>query len=148
MVANALAAKLANALFGEDFLGGGKGGGKGADIGGWVGKAFSGIMGLFAAQGAAFQQGGRLTTFAQGGIVSSPTVFRFAGGAGLMGEAGPEAIMPLKRLPSGQLGVAASGGGMSVVMNIQTPDADSFRRSQGQILAQMNQAVSRGRRNL
>ncbi len=147
MVANALAAKLANALFGESFLGG-KGGGGGGEIGGWVGKAFSGIMGLFAAQGAAFQDGGRLATFAQGGIVSSPTLFRFAGGAGLMGEAGPEAIMPLKRLPSGQLGVAAAGGGMSVVMNIMTPDADSFRRSQGQILASMNQAVSRGRGNL
>lgn len=147
MVANALAAKLANALFGESFLGG-KGGGGGGDIGGLVGKAFTGIMGLFAAKGAAFQNGGRLATFAQGGIVISPTLFRFAGGAGLMGEAGPEAIMPLKRLPSGQLGVAAAGSGISVVINIMTPDADSFRRSQGQILAQMNQAVSRGRRNL
>lgn len=148
MVANALAARLANALFGEGFTGGGGGKGGGA-VGGWVGSAITGIASLLAAQGAAFESGGGLTRFAGGGIVRSPTVFRFAGGAGLMGEAGPEAIMPLKRLPSGQLGVAAAGGGgMSVVMNIQTPDADSFRRSQGQILAQMNQALSRGRRNL
>lgn len=44
-------------------------------------------------------------------IVSSPTVFPFAKGTGLMGEAGPEAIMPLTRTSSGKLGVMAAGGG-------------------------------------
>ena len=44
-------------------------------------------------------------------VVSSPTLFPFAHGTGLMGEAGPEAIMPLKRDASGRLGVRASGGG-------------------------------------
>ena len=43
-------------------------------------------------------------------IVSSPTVFPFAKGTGLMGEAGPEAIMPLTRTSSGKLGVMAAGG--------------------------------------
>lgn len=44
-------------------------------------------------------------------VVSSPTIFPFAKGTGLMGEAGPEAIMPLTRTSSGKLGVMAAGGG-------------------------------------
>lgn len=51
-----------------------------------------------------------------GKIVSSPTVFPFASGIGLMGEAGAEAIMPLKRGADGKLGV--SGGGSNVVVNV------------------------------
>lgn len=60
--------------------------------------------------------------FANGGaftnsIVTSPTLFRFANGAALgeMGEAGPEAIMPLKRGPNGALGVEMHGGGRPVI---------------------------------
>jgi tape measure domain-containing protein len=57
--------------------------------------------------------------FAKGGVVTRPTLFPFANGTGLMGEAGPEAIMPLRRGPSGKLGVEASGNGMgSVVVNV------------------------------
>jgi TP901 family phage tail tape measure protein len=66
---------------------------------------------LFA-DGSVFGAGG-VTAFASGGIVDSPTLFKFAqGGAmqnGLMGEAGPEAIMPLRRGADGRLGVDASG---------------------------------------
>ena len=55
---------------------------------------------------------GGVQMFADGGVVSSPTAFGMAGGkTGLMGEAGPEAIMPLKRGADGKLGVAMSGGG-------------------------------------
>lgn len=66
---------------------------------------------LFAKGGAfdygveAFAQGGTFTN----GIVNSPTLFKFAKGTGLMGEAGPEAIMPLKRDSQGNLGVRAGG---------------------------------------
>ena len=60
---------------------------------------------------------GRLTAFANGGVVNGPTVFPMANGMGLMGEAGPEAIMPLKRGPDGKLGVEG-GGGVTVVQNI------------------------------
>ncbi|MCK9288708.1 MAG: hypothetical protein M0P29_14220, partial [Sphaerochaetaceae bacterium] len=71
---------------------------------------------------------GKLQPFASGGIVASPTIFPMANGAGLMGEAGPEAIMPLKRTSSGDLGVKAEGGGdhISVTMNINAVDAKSF----------------------
>ncbi|EPD6689165.1 phage tail tape measure protein [Cronobacter turicensis] len=57
-------------------------------------------------------------------IVSSPTMFAFAKGAGLMGEAGPEAIMPLTRDATGRLGVKALGsgtqGGAGVSVSIGT----------------------------
>ena len=59
-----------------------------------------------------------IVPFAQGGVVSQPTIFPYAkGGIGLMGEAGPEAIMPLKRGSDGRLGVEAKyrgGGGTTV----------------------------------
>lgn len=106
-----------------------------------------GIAGLFA-DGAAFSQG-RVTPFADGGIVSSATYFPMRGGTGLMGEAGPEAIMPLSRGADGKLGVRSEGGGrpVQIVMNIQTQDAQSFQRSQSQIAAQMDRALSRSARN-
>lgn len=77
------------------------------------------VVSAFGAQanGAAFS--GPVTPFAKGGIVGTPTKFFAAGGVGLMGEAGPEAIMPLKRGSDGKLGVAAqmSGGGSQYVIN-------------------------------
>lgn len=90
---------------------------------------------------------GAITPFAKGGVVSGPVTFPMAGGAGLMGEAGPEAIMPLTRGADGTLGVRSSGGGSTVVMNIQTPDAQSFQRSRSQIAAQMSRALGAGARN-
>lgn len=106
-----------------------------------------GVAGLFA-NGGAFSQG-KVMPFASGGIVSGPTYFAMRGGAGLMGEAGPEAILPLARGADGRLGVRSGGGGrpVQVVMNITTPDAPSFQRSQSQIAAQMSRALSRAQRN-
>lgn len=75
-------------------------------------KAISGIK---FAKGGVFE-GGAITPFAQGGVVTRPTVFPFANGIGLMGEAGPEAIIPLKRGADGRLGVA--GGGSSTTINV------------------------------
>jgi hypothetical protein len=58
------------------------------------------------ADGGAFS-GGNVVPFASGGVVGSPTTFPMSGGrTGLMGEAGPEAIMPLQRGPNGKLGVS------------------------------------------
>ncbi|MGE4442531.1 MAG: phage tail tape measure protein [Desulfomicrobium sp.] len=70
------------------------------------------------AKGNVFESAG-LHTYANT-VVDRPTVFPFAKGVGLMGEAGPEAIMPLKRGPDGSLGV--SGGGTNIVINqIEAP---------------------------
>lgn len=99
------------------------------------------------ADGAPFSQG-RVMPFASGGIVSGATPFGMRGGMGVMGEAGPEAIMPLARGPDGKLGVRGGGGAStSVVMNITTPDVQGFARSQNQIAAQMNRALGRANRN-
>lgn len=73
------------------------------------------IMGAFT-NGAAFS-GGKVTAFADGGVVSKPTLFPMANGVGLMGEAGPEAIMPLKRGANGKLGVQVEGSQQPVVIN-------------------------------
>lgn len=65
----------------------------------------------FAANGYAFDRSG-VQAFARGDIFDSPTMFAYGGSnLGIMGEAGPEAIMPLKRGTDGKLGVASSGGG-------------------------------------
>lgn len=99
------------------------------------------------ADGAPFSQG-RVMPFAKGGVVSSPVSFPMRGGTGLMGEAGPEAIMPLSRGADGRLGVRTQGGGaVTVNMHISTPDAQSFQRSQGQIATQVARALGRSQRN-
>ena len=113
-----------------------------------VGGAVGGLLGGVFADGAAFSSG-KVRAFANGGVVSGPTRFPMRGGqTGLMGEAGPEAIMPLSRGPDGRLGVRAqSGGPVMVTMNISTPDAASFARSRAQVAAQLGRALSQGRRN-
>ena len=113
-----------------------------------LGGAASGAIGF--ENGGAFSAG-RVRAFARGGVVDGPVGFPMRGGLGLMGEAGPEAIMPLERGPDGRLGVRAVNGasqGGTVVVNISTPDAESFRRSRGQVSAQLARAVARGRRQL
>ena len=111
-----------------------------------VNALLSGVMPF--AKGAAFSQG-RVMPFAKGGVVSQATSFPMRGGTGLMGEAGPEAIMPLARGADGRLGVQAAGGGrpVTVVMNITTPDVQGFQRSQSQIAAEALRAMARGQRN-
>ncbi len=93
---------------------------------------------------------GRVTPFAEGGVVSSPTFFPMGGDMGLMGEAGSEAILPLKRGADGSLGVASAGGGggTQIVFNVTASDAASFRRSEGQISAMLARSVGRGQRGL
>ncbi len=122
-------------------------------IGHFGGMLARGVEGLIQGvlpfeNGGAFTQG-KVMPFARGGVVNGPVHFPMRGGLGLMGEAGPEAIMPLARGADGKLGVRQAGGGRSinVVMNISTPDAEGFRRSQSQIAAQMSRALARGQRN-
>ena len=117
-------------------------------VSGFVGQAIGGLFGGAFANGGAFSQG-RVMPFAKGGVVTGPTTFPMKGATGLMGEAGPEAIMPLTRDAGGRLGVKAQGSAAptQIVMNIQTPDAQSFERSQAQIAARMSRALSAGSRN-
>ncbi len=112
-------------------------------IAGGIGGMLGGVMPF--AKGGAFANGRTMA----GDVVSGPTAFPMRGGQGLMGEAGPEAIMPLRRGPDGKLGVAAAGGGgsVNVTFNIQTPDVAGFQRSQSQIAAQMSRVLARGERN-
>ena len=113
-----------------------------------VGGMFQSVLPF--AQGGSFAQG-RVMPFAQGGVVSGPVTFPMRGGMGLMGEAGPEAILPLTRGADGKLGVRSGGGGgrpVQVTFNIQTPDVAGFQRSQSQIAAQMQRLLASGQRNV
>lgn len=115
-----------------------------------LGSALQSIMqGILPFENGAAFSGGRVTAFANGGIVSKATSFPMRGGTGLMGEAGPEAIMPLARGADGKLGVRGGAGqSVTVNMNISTPDAASFQRSRTQIAAGVQRALQRGARNL
>lgn len=131
--------ELVNALFS---LGGASGGSGSAGI---FGTIISGIGKLFGfAKGGAFDGGAQ--RFAKGGaftnqIVNRPTQFRFAKGIGLMGEAGPEAIMPLGRDSNGRLGVyARDGSSGSGVQYVQVPYIVSVEADDnGSIKAMMKQ---------
>lgn len=88
-------------------------------------NAFSGGGGFFGslfgfAKGGVFAGGAELTAFARGGVVNRPTVFPFAKGVGLMGEAGPEAILPLRRGKGGRLGVEMNGDGAAAGSSMST----------------------------
>ncbi len=120
-------------------------------FGGLLAQGVAGAMGsiLPFAQGGAFGAG-RVMPFAKGGVISQATAFPMRGGnTGLMGEAGPEAILPLARGADGSLGVRAGGGGapVNVTFNITTPDVAGFSRSQSQIAAQMSRLLAQGNRN-
>lgn len=112
--------------------------GSGGGMGGGIGSF---ISGLFNANGNAFGSTG-VQAFASGGtftssIVNSPTPFQFASGGGfglgVMGEAGPEAVMPLTRTAGGQLGVRMAGAQgsaqgnitVNVMVNTQSGTVDS-----------------------
>lgn len=89
--------------------------------------------------------------YAKGGILSRPTFFPSGDIMNLAGEAGPEAVLPLARGPDGRLGVSAGGGGsggINVTMNVSTPNAQSFQKSEMQIASSLARAVQRGRRGL
>ena len=93
------------------------------------------VKGFFNfADGGAFSGGSQIQAYADGGVVGGPTFFPMAGGkTGLMGEAGPEAIMPLKRGANGKLGVQADGASQGNVVvnqsfNFQANGDDSVKK--------------------
>jgi phage-related minor tail protein len=119
-------------------------------LGGALAQGLNGLLGglMPFEKGGAFVQG-RVMPLAKGGVVAQATAFPMRGATGLMGEAGPEAIMPLARGADGRLGVQAAGASrpVTVVMNITTPDVQGFQRSQTQIAAQAQRMLARGQRN-
>lgn len=155
MVADAAAAQISKSLFSVDTLKSGLsilssifGGFAGASgAGSQLRVTAPGPIG-FAAKGAYFD--GNVAKFAMGGIVDTPTQFRFASGGsfrnGLMGEAGPEAIMPLKRDSQGRLGVSGGGGGLVVNYN-QVNHIDS-RSDRAAIMKDIESANKRGQAEL
>jgi phage-related minor tail protein len=125
-------------------------------IGSLFGNLVSGLFGgVGAARGAVIERG-LVRPFAHGGVVRAPALFPMLGGhgsgpvAGLMGEAGAEAILPLARGPDGRLGVRAGGGAgaVNVTFHVTTPDAASFRRAEADLSAMLARAVARGQRGL
>src|SRR3954451_6556580 len=117
-----------------------------------VGALFGGsrlsLGGLFSSSPA--PDAGSVQPFAKGGVIATPNFFPLGGSrVGLAGEAGPEAVMPLKRGPDGRVGVAAAGrAAPNVTVNIATPDAESFRRSDVYLTGLIARAVARGQRGL
>ena len=112
---------------------------------GGIETVFKGVLGSGSGASSA------VTPFASGGVIGAPSYFPMSGGTlGLAGEAGPEAIMPLARGPNGRLGVGFAGGATAanVTVQIATPDAASFRRSEAYITGQIARAVARGQRSL
>lgn len=139
MVTSAASAQLMETLLGKGFMSGSGG------LGGWIGQAGGFIAGLFGSGGASsaivpsvaeafpvFAKGGAFTN----GMVSSPVAFPM----GVMGEAGPEAIMPLHRGADGSLGIRAAfpnvggdggqtAGGVSVNVYVQDGNVSSSTES-------------------
>jgi hypothetical protein len=160
---NRIIDKLMDQAFQNLFFGGGGGGGFfGSLLGGLGGLVGGGGLSSNSAAAAAganynfspipFANGGAFTN----SVVNTPTLFRFANGGALgeMGEAGPEAIMPLKRGADGSLGVQMHGKGSPPSITIQTPititQSGSFTTQDAQAMAQQagQAAVTEVRRNL
>ncbi|MDC9605614.1 tape measure protein [Xenorhabdus griffiniae] len=123
-----------------------------SSFGGGGGGMFSGFASMFTknAKGGVYNSPS-LSAYSNH-VVSSPTLFAFAKGAGLMGEAGPEAIMPLKRSADGSLGVRAifptenRGGAPNIQVYItdgktesasSKGDSEAFGRRFAQAVAQV-----------
>lgn len=124
---SAIGSMLGGGQFGVTPIGHSGYGGQGY-IGGGAAKGayFDGISSNWAT--GAVQKFGRGGMFTNS-IVDSPTVFKFAKGTGLMGEAGPEAIMPLKRDNQGNLGVRGNSGSVEVVVNNYTSERAEARET-------------------
>ena len=97
-------------------------------------KPFTNFLdGLFSpnANGNAFVDG-KVQKYAYGGVVKKPTIFPMANGIGLMGEAGAEAILPLRRGSNGKLGVQSTGGGFgNIVVNVDASGSSVEGSQQG-----------------
>lgn len=106
--------------------------------------SLTGITGpLLNANGNVFGRSG-VQAFAMGGVVNQATPFMFGNGGrlGVMGEAGPEAILPLSRGANGKLGVQSSGGTEIVINNYTGQEATATQGGNGRIEVQIGRAVA------
>ncbi len=147
----------AGSLLGGLLFGGGGGAGPGAG----PGSEAAGGLGFFASiasffgfkKGGAFSGG--IRKFAGGGILDGPTLFPISGGnIGLGGEAGTEAILPLARTPSGDLGVKTtgpvqgpSGGNTFNFIFPANTNVREFGRSRGRMAQIAMEVASMGSKN-
>ena len=111
-------------------------------IGGWLGggdksKSMNPANLPREAKGGVYSNG--IRKFAYGGVVNKPTLFPFAKGVGLMGEAGPEAIIPLQRGRNGKLGVA--GGGGATTVNVSVDAKGTKVEGDGKQMAQLGRML-------
>lgn len=121
------------------FLGGlfgGGGGGFTAFEHAWT----AAVPGLYA-KGGVFDTG--ISGFSNK-VVNQATPFFFAKGAGIMGEAGPEAIMPLKRAPDGSLGVRAQVANQNAPQSLHVSVTVNGARGNAEIEEMVHQGVAKG----
>jgi tape measure domain-containing protein len=117
---------------------------------GVITNALAGLFGtIFSRKGNVFREGilQDVRMYRRGGILSGPTLFTTAGGPAIGGEAGDEAIVPLVRDSSGNLGIRAIGASRTTVVNFNFPpgtDVTAFRKSEAQLAAMASRVVSRG----
>lgn len=115
------------------------------------GGGFGGLFSLFGFKDGGVFKNGNVIPFAKGGLVNKPTLFPMAnGGTGLMGEAGTEAVMPLKRMANGKLGVEASGNNGTVIniYNQSNSQIETRKRDDGSmdiIIKRVNEALKNER---
>tara|TARA_R100001463_G_scaffold1664_3_gene7297 strand:- start:75 stop:1733 length:1659 start_codon:yes stop_codon:yes gene_type:complete len=98
-------------------------------------KPLSGwFSGLFSAKGNVFENGQHVTAYAKGGVINKPHFKYMAdGGVAVAGEAGSEAVLPLKRGADGNLGVVSQGGSStSVVVNVDATGGSEVQGEEGQ----------------
>lgn len=136
MIAEAVSADLTKRLFGDLSKGG---------AGGLLEGAFSFLGGLSANANGGVYSSPSLSAFS-GQVVTSPRLFAFASGAGVMGEAGPEAILPLARGSDGKLGVQG-GGNTHITVNLHgLGNTADVRRAGGQVGREVLRALSGAQR--
>ncbi len=96
-----------------------------------------------SAKGNVFSGGAPVQAFARGGVVNKPTTFPMTNGIGLMGEAGPEAILPLRRLPSGKLGVESAGNSQPMfTVNVDARGSTDPSATAAQVEQAVDRALS------
>jgi hypothetical protein len=110
---------------------------------GIISSLIGGVSSFFGGAGSAVKSangnvfsGGNVVPFANGGVFGAPAFFPMSGGkTGLLGEAGPEAIMPLSRGPDGKLGIkggSTSGSNVNITVNVNGNNAPDVRRAASQ----------------